>query len=149
MRRLAAAGLLCLTLTACTSDATTRVELAIAAGTCEAADLSAVSVISVELLGINDQGRPCALGKRCLFGADAPDSVDDVIRLLQEARQPLLDVSDPDAHTVALIGHATSCWSTSDHVMCGYADLAELTDGVLPMELQCGGCPDDEIVFCP
>lgn len=149
MRRLAAAGLWCLILAACASEGPTRVELAISAGTCEAADLTEIAVVSVDLLGIDEQGRPCALGKRCLFDVGQLDSVDALIQVLQDANQPLIDVEDPDAHTVAVIGHGTSCWDTDDHRMCGYADLRELDDGVLPMTLQCGACADDEILFCP
>ena len=135
-------------LAACASP-TNRVELAIEADTCDAAALGEVTVISVELLGINDQGRPCALGKRCLFDVGPLESVDDVVRVLQDSNQPLVDVSDEDAHTVAVIGHRTSCWGTDDHAMCGYADLADLQDGVLPLALQCGACAGEEIVFCP
>lgn len=149
MRRLAAAGLWCLIVAACASEAPTRVELAISAGTCEPADLGGMAAVSVELLGIDDQGRLCALGKRCLFDVGQLDSVDALVQVLQDANQPLIDVQDPDAHTVAVIGHDASCWGTDDHRLCGYADLGELDDGVLPMALKCGACADEEILFCP
>jgi hypothetical protein len=127
-----------------------RVELAIELATdgpaCTA--LGEVRVISVELLGIAD-GQPCSLGKRCVFDVGTLEDVDDVAALLAEANQPLVDVADDDAHTVAVIGHRESCWGTDDHAMCGYADLAEVQDGVLAVPVSCTACPDDEIRFCP
>lgn len=129
-----------------------RVELAIELSSdgpaCTATELDAVRVISVELLGIAD-GQPCSLGKRCVFDVGTLDNVDDLAALLAEANQPLVDVADDDAHTVAILGHAESCWGTDDHVMCGYADLAEVQDGVLAVPMSCTACPDDDIVFCP
>jgi hypothetical protein len=115
---------------------------------CTATELGAVRVLSVELLGIAD-GQPCSLGKRCVFDVGALEGVDDVAALLAAANQPLVDVTDDDAHTVAIIGHAESCWGTGDHVMCGYADLGEVQDGVLAVPMKCMACPDDEILFCP
>lgn len=144
---MAATGLLLAWAPACTAPEH-QVALALDGPTCTAEDLAGVRVISVELLGVADQ-RPCALAKRCLFDLGGLDSVDDVVALLAEANQPLVDVADEDAHTVAVIGHGESCWGTDDHVMCGYGDLAEVRGGVLAMSLSCGPCPDDEILFCP
>lgn len=115
---------------------------------CTATELGEVRVLSVELLGIAN-GQPCSLGKRCVFDVGVLDDMDDVVALLAAANQPLVDVTDGDAHTVAIIGHAESCWGVADHVMCGYADLAEVDDGVLAVPVSCTACPDDEILFCP
>jgi hypothetical protein len=129
-----------------------RVELAIELSSdgpaCTATDLDTVRVVSVELLGKAD-GQPCSLGKRCVFDVGTLEDVDDLTALLAQANQPLVDVTDDDAHTVAILGHAESCWGTDDHVMCGYADLAEVQDGVLAVSMGCTACPTDEIVFCP
>lgn len=115
---------------------------------CTATELGEVRVISVELLGIAN-GQPCSLGKRCVFDVGTLASLDDVAALLAEANQPLVDVADDDAHTVAVIGHRESCWGIDDHAMCGYADLADVQDGVLAVPVSCTACPDDEILFCP
>jgi hypothetical protein len=129
-----------------------QVELAIGLASdgpaCTATELDAVRVISVELLGFAD-GQPCSLGKRCVFDVGTLEDVGDVTALLAQANQPLVDVTDEDAHTVAILGHAESCWGTDDHVMCGYADLGEVQDGVLAVAMRCTACPDDDIVFCP
>src|SRR5690606_7633659 len=85
-----------------------RIELAIEPAAdgpaCTADRLDEVRVISVELLGIAD-GQPCSLGKRCVFDVGALADIDDVTALLAGAQQPLVDVADDDAHTVAIIGH--------------------------------------------
>jgi hypothetical protein len=129
-----------------------RIELAMEPASdgpvCTATELGEVRVISVELLGIAD-GKPCSLGKRCVFDVGTPTGLDDVAALLAESNQPLVDVADDDAHTVAVIGHRESCWGTDDHAMCGYAALADVQDGALAVPVSCGDCPDDEILFCP
>jgi hypothetical protein len=125
-----------------------HIELASDGPACTATELGAVRVLSVELLGIAN-GQPCSLGKRCVFDVGTLEDVDDVAALLAAANQPLVDVADDDAHTVAVIGHAESCWGTADHVMCGYADLAEVQDGALAVPVSCTACPDDAILFCP
>ena len=129
-----------------------RIELAIELATdgpaCTMTELGEVRVISVELLGIAD-GKPCSLGKRCVFDVGTLADIGDVAALLAGVNQPLVDVADDDAHTVAVIGHRESCWGTDDHAMCGYADLAEVQDGVLAVPVSCTACPDDELLFCP
>ena len=129
-----------------------RIELAMEPATdgpaCTSTELGEVRVISVELLGIAN-GKPCSLGKRCVFDVGTLATLDDVAALLAESNQPLVDVADDDAHTVAVIGHRESCWDTGDHAMCGYAALADVEDGVLAVPVSCGDCPNDEILFCP
>lgn len=116
--------------------------------TCTADRLGAVRVISVELLG-KAGGALCSLGKRCVFDVGTIASMDDVVTLLAEANQPLVDVEDEDAHTVAILGHSESCWGADDLAMCGYADLAEERGGVLEVALGCGACAPADIPFCP
>lgn len=145
--RLWVAGMLCVT--GCSSPEH-QIDLALedADATCTAEQLGPVRVISVELLG-KSNGALCSLGKRCVFDVGTIASMDDVIGLLAEANQPLVDVEDEDAHTVAIFGHAESCWGADDLAMCGYADLAEVQGGVLEMALGCGACEPAEIPFCP
>lgn len=144
--RLWAAGMLCAT--GCSSSH--RIDLALEDGdaTCTAAQLDEVRVISVELLG-KAGGALCSLGKRCVFDVGTIASMDDVVGLLAEANQPLVDIEDEDAHTIAILGHTGSCWGADDLAMCGYADLAEERDGVLEVALGCGACAPADIPFCP
>jgi hypothetical protein len=116
--------------------------------TCTASALGDVRVISVELLG-QANGALCSLGKRCVFDVGTIASMDDVVGLLAEANQPLVDVADEDAHTVAILGHTESCWGADDLAMCGYAALAEARGGALEVGLACMDCAPADVPFCP
>ena len=118
------------------------------AGQCAADDLSPVSVLSVEILGIDDSGRPCALARRCVFDV-ALASIEDVTAALEAANQPLIDVSDPDAHTLRVVGHTDSCFAFDDVMLFGENSLLEVTGGQLEIDLSCGARPAEEILFCP
>lgn len=146
--RLWAAGMICAA--GCSSSADHRIDLALQDGdaTCTAEQLGEVRVISVELLG-KAGGALCSLGKRCVFDVGTIESMDDVVGLLAEANQPLVDVEDEDAHTVAILGHTESCWGADDLALCGYADLAEEQGGVLEVALGCEACAPADIPFCP
>ena len=136
----------CVLLGACgsdTHDLTLEVD-----GSCQPAELAEVAIISVELWGIDDEGRPCAIARRCIYDVELA-TVDDVTTAMAAVNQPLIDVEDPDAHTLAVIGHTGSCFDHTDHAMCGFADLADRDDGVLEVGLACTACPVQEIAFCP
>lgn len=142
-----AAGMICVT--GC-SPSEHRIDLVLddADATCTAGALGEVRVISVELLG-KAGGALCSLGKRCVFDVGTIESMDDVVGLLAGANQPLVDVADEDAHTVAILGHSESCWGADDLAMCGYADLAEERGGTLEVAIDCGACAPADIPFCP
>lgn len=125
----------------------TAAELAFARGNCAAANFAEVSVISVEVYG-SSTGELCVLRQRCIFNVDAMSEI-EIGEALADVSQPLIDVEEAGAMVLAVIGHRSSCFSYADQAMCGFADLADASDGTLDVELQCGGCPDDEIPFCP
>lgn len=104
-----------------------------------------VRIIAVELWGI-DSGQPCALARRCLFDVDIA-TIADVESALSEVNQPLIDVDDDDAHTVAIVGHSRDCFASDDHGFCGQADLRDVVDGTLPVVVSCESCPS--VAFCP
>jgi hypothetical protein len=127
--------------------ATEEIDL-VFAGSCDSAELEDVSVLSVEILG-RARGAPCALARRCVFDVELT-RIDDITAALEAANQPLVDVSDPDAHTLRVIGHDQSCFAADDHLACGSQDLLQIDDdGTLEVVMACGDCPVEEIPFCP
>ncbi|GAB4535582.1 MAG: hypothetical protein Tsb0020_50730 [Haliangiales bacterium] len=131
---------------ACGGEVENDIALAITAPECASDDLARVRYVTVELYGIDDRA-PCALARRCV-PVDS-QTIDDMLVTLAGAPQPLIDVTDPDAHIVAVIGHETGCLADDDRVMCGETDLANRERGVLGVSLECGGCGDAAIPFCP
>jgi hypothetical protein len=119
-----------------TSDVTVLVS-----GTCQRAQLADVEVLSVELFGVDDEGGECALARRCAYEAGPFESIEDVADALGALPQPVLDVTDPDAHTLAVFGHASSCFADEEPpLVCGFADLADAGDGTVEVRLHCGDC---------
>lgn len=107
-----------------------------------------VEVVSVELLG--DDGYLCSLAKRCIFAVGGLSDQDDLAALLAEAQAPLIDEEATGATTVAVFGHAQSCWQTDDLRVSGFGSLAEVRGGRLELQLDCPGTfMEPEIPFCP
>ncbi|WP_428269675.1 hypothetical protein [Haliangium sp.] len=113
---------------------------------CTAATLQEVRYVTVELYGLADQS-PCALARRCV--PVQMQTIDEMVETLAEANQPLVDVSDDDAHIVAVIGHSRGCLDETDKVLCGDTDVANADGRALEVPLSCGACSTAEIPFCP
>lgn len=143
--RLALALVLALWTGAC-DGAINEIELTFSASECAPEELAEVRYVTVELFGIADQ-QPCALARRCV--PVTPQDLDGLVSALAAAPQPLIDVEDPDAHIVAVIGHRSGCLADDDHVLCGETDVANRRDGVLAVPLECGACAGGEVPFCP
>lgn len=116
---------------------------------CSAGELSAVSVVAVDVYGTDDDGALCILAKRCIFDVDQPTGAGDIAEALRGAEPPLVDVDAEGARWLAIVGHEQSCWGERDQVACGFADFADSSGGELEMTLQCGGCDEGTIPFCP
>lgn len=114
---------------------------------CSAPAYEEVEVVSVELLG--DDGHLCSLAKRCLFAVGGLGGTDDLAALLAEAKAPLIDEEATGATTIAIFGHARSCWQTDDLRVSGFGSLADVEGGQLELQLDCPGTfMEPEIPFC-
>lgn len=140
-------------LAACGSDVE-AVTLQLREGSCEAVELAAIRMLSVEVYGFDAAGDFCTLQKRCVSEvAVEPDSADplaDLEAALQGQRQPLVDTRRDGAAYIALVGRRfDDCFVADAHPMCATADLANARDGELPIELECGNCVAQDWDFCP
>jgi hypothetical protein len=131
-----------------------QVTLQLRAGSCEAAELAQIRMLSVEVYGFDPAGDFCTLQKRCVSEVEVqPDSADplaDLEAALQDQRQPLVDTRREGAAYVALLGRRfDDCFVVDEHPMCATADLANAQDGELPIELRCGNCVAHDWDFCP
>jgi len=149
---------LLLAVTACAAD-TLDIALEIEVDGCDEDAFAAISVISIEVYG-EHEGIRCALARRCLFAVDVPAplvDVDDLARTLQGANQLLVEGELDGAEYIHVLGREQSCWdvpeaaggAAPEHPMCGANDFAEVQAGAVPIVLQCGDCPAEEIDLCP
>ena len=123
-------------------------------GGCSAEQLVEVSVVSVEVWGDDGAGDMCTLGKRCVFDVDLrnPTSVEDIEAAISEVNQPLIDVEIEGSRFVALVGRRQTdgCFMGVNPPACANADIADASNGVLPMTLRCGDCQSfEDYPLCP
>lgn len=146
---LAAAGCMAAASFGCRGPATDDIQL-VFRGECEQAELELITDLSVNVYGFIPGGEQCVLGKRCIPRVPKLTSVADIEAILRDEQQPLLDVERSDAALIEVIGHARSCLSNDDYVMCGKGDLqAASMRGDLSITMGCGNCSADATEFCP
>ena len=132
----------------CAGPATDDIQL-LFQGSCEPAELEAITDLSVNVYGFIPGGDECVLGKRCIPRVELT-SVADIEVILRDEQQPLLDVERSEAAVIEVIGHGRSCLSSDDHVMCGRGDLqAASVLGDLTIRMGCGDCGVVPMGFCP
>lgn len=140
-------------LVAC-APAPTTVELALSGdASCTPAGLATISSVSVEVYGDAD-GQLCTLARRCVT-VDAPAAIADLEAELRAATQPLIDIDPEGALQIAVLGHQRLGCGEGDHDLCGFADLADVTDDALEIPIRCDRTPDESRCplevppFCP
>ena len=112
-----------------------------------------ITDLSIDVIGFDAavEGGFCILGKRCIPGVSL-QSMADVEAVLQDQRQPLVDVESEQAIVIEITGHRQSCLRPDDRVLCGRGDLASVgTSGELSVLLQCDSCVNSamNVPFCP
>jgi hypothetical protein len=128
---------------------TTDVSLALFddTGDCTAT-LPEIKTLSIEVLA-ND-GK-CRLAHECVFDVVAT-SVADLEAALHASADILLEVDPGDAQIVTVNGRKLNdCFPRGDAntpVICGHANLAAASGGLLSVELQADGCIES-IPLCP
>jgi hypothetical protein len=117
--------------------------------TCSADRLAALASVSVEVYGDAD-GELCTLARRCVTLAEVA-TVDELTAALRAATQPLVDTELADSRQNAVLGHDRLGCGEGDRMLCGFVDVAEVTDAGLTVPLRCeaADCPPDVPPFCP
>ena len=131
-----------------------EVELVLIEGECDRTFLQEVQVLSLEVYGQREGDEQlCTLDKRCVFDVDVPepaDDAEDLMQILRTQQQPLIDTELEGAQFVGIVGRREpSCWRQDVYPLCGFADLANVSDGRLELRLTCGGCTDETHPNCP
>ena len=138
---------------ACGEADVEAVTLELREGSCAATDFAEVRMLSVEVYGFDEGDELCTLQKRCIPGVDLPqdaeDPVADLAALLESQRQPLIDTRRDGAGWIGIVGRPLDDCFGAQASLCGLADLANVQDGVLEVDLQCGACPTDLWEHCP
>ena len=74
---------------------------------------------------------------------------------VRDASQPLVDIDPEQALQIAVLGHQRLGCGEGDRDLCGFADLADVTDGALEIPIRCDRTPDESRCplevppFCP